>query len=239
MGRGKDFREPRRRGFDDDAPSYESPYGRRGGGSAPGGGAPRPFGGSPPGAAGGGFSAASAPTGPVIEATVKWFNPEKGFGFAALADGSGDAFLHINALQAAGHDSLAPGAVLKVQVTQGAKGPQIAKVIEVDASQAQEPAPRSPAPRSDFGGGGGGGGARPARRPVDTSNATELAGNVKWFNAEKGFGFVACEDGGKDVFIHISVAEANGVSSLAEGQPVTMRVVTTQKGREAVSISVA
>lgn len=62
---------------------------------------------------------------------------------------------------------------------------------------------------------------------------------VKWFNGEKGFGFVVTEDGGKDVFLHISVLEKAGLRSLAEGQRITMRVVQTPKGREAVSITLS
>ena len=53
-------------------------------------------------------------TGPERDATVKWFNPEKGFGFAELADGSGDAFLHIAALQAAGGNRKEAAALLGV-----------------------------------------------------------------------------------------------------------------------------
>ena len=60
---------------------------------------------------------------------------------------------------------------------------------------------------------------------------------MKWFNADKGFGFVACDDGGKDVFLHVSVLQRSGVTQLAEGQRVSMGVVDTPKGREAVSIS--
>ena len=48
-------------------------------------------------------SSPQAGFGPELEATVKWFNPDKGFGFAALADGSGDVFLHANVLTNAGH----------------------------------------------------------------------------------------------------------------------------------------
>ena len=60
---------------------------------------------------------------------------------------------------------------------------------------------------------------------------------MKWFNNEKGFGFVASESGGKDIFVHVSVLGAAGLTSLPEGQRVTMKVVETAKGREAVSIS--
>jgi CspA family cold shock protein len=58
------------------------------------------------------------------------------------------------------------------------------------------------------------------------------------FDDNKGFGFVQSNDGGKDVFVHISILAPAGIQSLAEGQPVSMRVVDTPKGREALSISV-
>jgi CspA family cold shock protein len=173
----------------------------------------------------------SVPSGPVVDATVKWFNPEKGFGFAELSDGTGDVFLHIGVLQSSGHDSVPPGAKLKVNVGQGQKGRQVTKVIEVDASTATEQR-RPSAPR-------GPGGPRMQRAPVDPSTAVEVNGTVKWFNGDKGFGFVAGEDGGKDVFIHISVLERARLMHLAEGQRVAMRVVETPKGREAISISLS
>jgi cold shock protein len=62
-------------------------------------------------------------------------------------------------------------------------------------------------------------------------------GTVKWFNADKGFGFVVAEDGDKDVFVHISVVEKAGINVLAECQRVSMQVVKTQKGREAISLT--
>jgi cold shock protein len=210
--KGKGFREPRRRGFDDDEPFAREMRGMR---------PARPFGDAPRDAA--------PATGPVIEATVKWFNAEKGFGFAELADGSGDAFLHIAAVQAAGRESVQPGAKLKAHVSQGAKGPQITRVVEVDETNVVAPPPR----RTMHGGTGQG------RRLADPSTAVEMAGTVKWFNAEKGFGFVACDDGGKDVFLHVSVLGRSGLDHLAEGQRVSMGVVDTPKGREAVSVALA
>ena len=71
----------------------------------------------------------------------------------------------------------------------------------------------------------------------DPSTAVSVSGKVKWFDDAKGFGFVASDDGGKDVFVHISVLGPAGISHLAEGQHVNMRVVDTPKGREAISLS--
>ena len=58
-------------------------------------------------------------------------------------------------------------------------------------------------------------------------------GTVKWFNAQKGFGFIQPSDGGKDVFVHISAVEQAGISNLAEGQKVSYDVVTTDRGKTA------
>jgi CspA family cold shock protein len=62
-------------------------------------------------------------------------------------------------------------------------------------------------------------------------------GTVKWFNATKGFGFIACED--KDVFVHISAVEAAGLNSLNEGETIMFETQEGPKGPSAVNISKA
>jgi cold shock protein len=57
-------------------------------------------------------------------------------------------------------------------------------------------------------------------------------GTVKWFNAQKGFGFIQPADGSKDVFVHISAVERAGLGTLAEGQKVKFEVVT-ERGKQA------
>ena len=54
-------------------------------------------------------------------------------------------------------------------------------------------------------------------------------GTVKWFNAQKGFGFIQPDDGGKDVFVHISAVERAGMNSLDEGQKVSFDVVADRR----------
>ncbi len=54
-------------------------------------------------------------------------------------------------------------------------------------------------------------------------------GTVKWFNAQKGFGFIQPDDGGKDVFVHISAVERAGMSNLHEGQKVSYEVIADRK----------
>lgn len=228
MSKGKDFRAPRKRGFDDDGPMPYEPRPRSARGF--GGGPESSFGSSPPIGGGGGFDRPAAPvaTGPTVDAVVKWFKADKGYGFVELSNGQGDAFLHANALHASGHESVPTGAKLKVIVGAGAKGAQVTRVVEVDAAGVVERPPQrsfdSPRP--------------PRRAAPDPASAVAVSGRVKWFDDAKGFGFVASDDGGKDVFVHISVLNAAGVSQLAEGQTVNMRVVDTPKGREAISLSV-
>jgi CspA family cold shock protein len=210
MGQKGRDRSQRRRGFDDEeesgAPAYE------GRSRQPSRTGPRE---------------SAAPSGPAIDAIVKWFNAEKGFGFVELADGSGDAFLHAAVLEAAGHATVDPDSKLSVQVGAGQKGRQVTAVLAVDASTGAAPRPNArPSAKASSGW------ARP-----DPATATSIEGTVKWFNADKGFGFVACEDGEKDVFVHASIVERAGLRGLDEGQRLAMKVVKTQKGREAISFT--
>jgi len=225
-----------------------------------------------------------------IKATVKWFDPNKGFGFVAPEDGSPDAFLPASAVTAVGHDRLPEGTTVVVDLVQSQKGNQVSRIYDVDVSTASprprrddagRPGPRAgAAPRSPYGndrggygndrgsygndrggygggndrgygndrggygndrGGYGGGNDRGYGNDrggygASSGSAEEVEGTVKWFNTTKGFGFVAPDNGGKDVFVHVTAVERSGTGPLAENQRVRMKVQQGQKGLEAVSI---
>ena len=168
-----------------------------------------------------------APTGPPVHGVVKWFNPEKGFGFVELSDGSGDAFLHGSVLAPNGISAVQPGETLEVRVGPGHKGPHVIEVLSVDSSTAVPATQR----RSSF---------RSATPDGPSSEmAVEETGTVKWFNAERGYGFIACDGGREDVFVHASALEKSGLTGLAEGQPVIVDVVEGRKGLEATRVRLA
>jgi len=62
-------------------------------------------------------------------------------------------------------------------------------------------------------------------------------GTVKWFNADKGFGFIAQDGGGSDVFVHFSAIASTGFKELSEGQKVKFDVVQGQKGPQAENVT--
>jgi CspA family cold shock protein len=164
------------------------------------------------------------PSGPPVSGVVKWFSPEKGFGFVELSDGSGDAFLHESVLAQSGISAVQPGETVEVRIGPGHKGPHITEVLSVDSSTAAPVAPRRSSFRSTTSNG------------PSSGVSVEETGTVKWFNTGKGFGFIARDDGGKDVFVHISAVERSGLTSLSEGERVVVDVVEGRKGLEAARV---
>ncbi|RWE20475.1 MAG: DNA-binding protein [Mesorhizobium sp.] len=156
-----------------------------------------------------------------VDAEVKWFSASKGFGFVKVSDGT-EAYLPLRVLEAIGSHGVAEGAHLKITLEETKKGHQVAQVLEIG-----EVLPKSSANALA----GGTAVARP-----QAQFATR--GTVKWYNTERGFGFIAPEGGGKDVFVHASALSRSGLNALVEGQKVLFEQGPGKKGLEVQTIRI-
>lgn len=143
-----------------------------------------------------------------VKAVVKWFNVTKGFGFVQLSEGAPDAFLHISVVERSGNRELYEGTTIVCDLMQGRKGLQVAEIHSVEAAAAP-----------------------PAGAAPGGQGETEtVEGTVKFFNVEKGFGFVIPDNGGKDVFVSGRTLERFGLPALQPNQRVRLQTRMGQKG---------
>ncbi len=164
-----------------------------------------------------------APSGPPVRARLKWFNTPKGFGFVVPEDDPTlDAFLHITTLQRSGINALGDGACLLCHIQRGSKGAHVIEILElVDAGNISEEIRNIP-----------------PQNAIPIGKTQRMGGQVKWYKDDKGFGFVVPDDGMKDVFIHKTCLEKNGIERLETGQRVSMLFRAVPKGREVVEIEI-
>ena len=148
------------------------------------------------------------------QGVVKFFNAAKGFGFISPSDGTPDIFVHISALHDSGIEGLNEGDEVSFEVERDRRsGKSSAVALSVLAY--------APAGGGRGRGGGSGRSASPPPRGVSRETLGSGAGVVKWFNPAKGFGFIQPNDGGTDIFVHISAVERAGLRGLDDGQQVS------------------
>ena len=171
------------------------------------------------GAGGGGFRGGGAGGGgmpPQVvgegKGIVKFFNPQKGFGFVVRDDGGEDVFVHISAVEQAGLTDLADGQPLEFTLVD--RGGRISATnLRIDGEpMAVERAERAP------------------QRQLTGEKAS---GTVKFFNAMKGFGFIQRDDGQPDAFVHISAVERAGIPTLNEGDRLEFEIEVDRRGKYA------
>lgn len=173
--------------------------------------------------------------------TVKWFNREKGFGFIVPADGGEDMFLHIKEME--GLIPPQPDDVLAYVIQEKNGKPQACNVKNrTNPSRFPPPGSYTPAPYAPYGAPPpppAGYGAPSSYAPYGTSYgapapaagaAGSKRGSVKWFNKEKGFGFIIPELGGKDVYFKAGDAKKEG-EGLGEGSPVSYEEKNAPDGK--------
>jgi len=188
-------------------------YGGGGGGGFRGGGG----GGGFRGGGGGGMPPQVVGEG---KGVVKFFNPQKGFGFIVRDDGGEDVFVHISAVEQAGLTDLADGQPLEFTLVD--RGGRISATnLRIEG----EPM----AVERSGGGAGAGGGGGPQRQLT----GEKASGTVKFFNAMKGFGFIQRDDGQPDAFVHISAVERAGMPTLNEGDRLDFELEVDRRGKYA------
>jgi cold shock protein len=201
-------------------------FGDRAGGGGYGGGGGGFRGGGAGGGGGGGFRGGMPPQ--VVgegKGVVKFFNPQKGFGFIVRDDGGEDVFVHISAVEAAGLTDLADGQPLEFTLVD--RGGRISATdLKIDGEPME--VVRTARPEGAAAGGGGGFGDRGPQRQLTGEKAQ---GTVKFFNSMKGFGFISRDDGQPDAFVHISAVERAGLPSLNEGDRLEFDIEVDRRGK--------
>lgn len=159
---------------------------------------------------------AVAPDG--ADGTVSWYDGEKGFGFIAPESGGDDVFVHVRAL-GGGLTELHEGDRVTYDVAVGDKGPQ-ARDVRLARGAAPRGAPATSTPRG-----------RSGRQDASGVPARGGEGVVTRYDAERGFGFIAPDAGGPDLFVHVSVVR--GAEALHEGDRVRYHVRQSDRGPQA------
>ncbi len=152
-----------------------------------------------------------------VHCTVKWFNLQKGYGFLAPSDGSADIFMHFSVLEQSGCYHVCPGDEVVCETGFGKRGVQATKISSIKSIGGTEDAQKMFSPLSSL-------------------VLEEKTGFVKWFNILKGYGFIQPDDDGRDIFIHTGVLRRIGVDRLPPGKHVRVKVLSTERGREAREI---
>jgi CspA family cold shock protein len=143
---------------------------------------------------------------------VKFFNPQKGFGFIVRDDGGEDVFVHISAVEQAGLTDLADGQPLEFTLVD--RGGRISATnlrIEGEPMAVE----------------------RTSAGPQRQLTGEKASGTVKFFNAMKGFGFIQRDDGQPDAFVHISAVERAGIPTLNEGDRLEFELEVDRRGKYA------
>ncbi len=155
---------------------------------------------------------------PSVEGEVKWFDPNRGFGFIVASEGGPDILLHANVLRNFGQNSVAEGTGITVRVQNTERGVQALEVVDLCPKTASE------SPHGDV---------TPAQ---DYSHLPMLPGRVKWFDKVKGFGFLNVHGNAGDVFVHMDVLRRCGFSDLQPGEAVSVRVGDSERGAMAYEV---
>lgn len=149
-----------------------------------------------------------------VRGQIKWFDASRGFGFVVPDNGMPDILLHITCLKRDGFETAIEGAAIVCDAARHERGLQVFRIHSIDTSTAPHP---SELP------------VRTHVSVVPTSGFEKV--EVKWFNRQRGFGFVSCGEGTPDIFIHMETMRRYGLMELIPGQILLVRYGDGPKGR--------
>lgn len=150
---------------------------------------------------------------------VKWYDAVKGYGFVVPVDGGADIMVHASCVRAFGRVALPEGAHVRLIAVTGARGLQAQKLVEVTEPEA---APSMPGFAED---------ARPTEFIGVVAEAGPLEpARVKWFDKQKGFGFVNVFGNSEDVFVHMETVRRCGFQDLSSGEGMAVRTFRGPRG---------
>lgn len=150
-----------------------------------------------------------------IEASVKWYNPRKEYGFLILDDNSEDIFIHYSVFAHYGV-TLEKGDRVLCMVEDGKVGRKVNHVLDIIFF-----------PKNDKN-----------KNNVFPEKSEKIKGKVKWFNLFKGYGFVTRDDGGDDVFLYATVLHKIGYKDIKPGTHVLFKVRSAEGKDEIINLEV-
>jgi cold shock protein len=155
-----------------------------------------------------------------VRGKVKWFDPSKGYGFITPDNGMGDIIVYAACLNRHGITTIYEGSRILCEALLRPKGLVCFRVLSVDQSTATHPSQKPP-----------------ARTHTTVSPAGDLVlATVKWFNRERGFGFLTRGKDTQDIFVHMEIMRRYGFTHLRPGQTLLVRYGPGQKGLMAAEI---
>ena len=146
------------------------------------------------------------------QGVVKWFSEKRGYGFIQIEDE--EVFIHRSTLLTFGIQKIQNEDIVTVSLISSERGKIVDKLYGVE---------RPPIPTELM---------------ADSPEDGELLGKVKFFNNNKGYGFIIAEGESEDIFIHFRILEKNGFSILEQGQRLLVRLQDDEKGKQVTTIRI-